>query len=86
MATNIDELLVFLIVATLQRPGKVIWSKERNIVRLMKLIVSWKSNLEAAEDRKEKSYKGLIDAREEQGWVGVGARGYVARKGKMTSK
>ena len=53
---------------------------------MLELTVPWESNLEAAEDRKEKRYQGLIEDCEEQGWaashshLGVGARGYVDRK------
>jgi ribosomal protein L15 len=60
IATDIDKLLVFPIVATLQRLDIVIWSNERKIVHLLELTVPWESNLEAAEDRKEKRYQGLL--------------------------
>ena len=55
------------IVATLQKADIVIWSNERKMVHLLKLTVPWESNLEAAENRKEKRYMRLIDDCEEQG-------------------
>ena len=86
IATDLDELLIFPIVATLQRPDIVIWNSERKVVHLLELTVPWESNLDAAEERKERRYEGLVDACEEQGWTAdhsrlvVRARGYVDRK------
>ena len=84
--TDLDKLLIFPIVATLLRPDIVIWSNERKVVHLLELTVPWESNLDVAEERKERRYEGLVSACEEQGWtadhshLGVGARGYVDRK------
>ena len=39
IASDLDELLVFSIVATLQRPDIVIWNEERKIVHLLELTV-----------------------------------------------
>jgi hypothetical protein len=64
----------------------VVWCKERKIVHLLELTCPWETNLDAAEERKEERYEGLVTACEEQGWtadhshLGVGARGYVDRK------
>ena len=86
IASDLDELLVFPIVATLQRPDIVIWNEERKIVHLLELTVPWESNMYAAEERKELRYENLLIECEEQGWsashshLGVGARGYVDRK------
>ena len=86
IATDIDQLLVFPIVATLQRPDIVIWNEERKIVHLLELTVPWESNMDDAEERKEERYEGLVDTCVEQGWtashshLGVGARGYVDKK------
>ena len=86
IATDLDELLVFPIVATSKRPDIVIWSEERKIVHLLELTVPWESNLELAEERKEARYEDLLQQCEEQGWtashshLGVGARGYVDKK------
>ena len=52
IATDLDELLVFPIVATSKRPDIVIWNEERKIVHLLELTVPWESNLELAEERK----------------------------------
>ena len=84
--TDLDKLLIFPIVPTLQRPDIVIWNKAKKVVHLLELTVPWESNLGAAEERKEARYEGLVEACEEEGWtaqhshLGVGARGYVDRK------
>ena len=61
IATDIDKLLVFPIVTTLQRPDIVIWDNERKIIHLLELTIPRDSNLEADEERKENWYQGLID-------------------------
>ena len=79
--TDLDKLLIFPIVSTLQRPDILIWNKERKVVHLLKLTVPWESNLGKAEERKEARYEGLVEACDEEGWkaqespLGVGARG-----------
>ena len=84
--TDLDKLLIFPIVPTLQRPDIVIWNEAKKVVHLLELTVPWESNLGAAEERKEARYEGLVEACEEEGWtaqhshLGVGARGYVDRK------
>ena len=84
--TDLDKMLIFPIVPTLQRPDIVIWNKEKKVVHLLELTVPWESNLGKAEERKEARYEGLVEACEEEGWtaqhshLGVGARGYVDRK------
>ena len=83
IAVDLDTLLVFPLVATTQRPDLVIWSEERKKAVIMEFTVSWEDNIEAAEDRKERRYKDLIERCEEEGWeidyfhIGVGARGFV---------
>ena len=80
---DLDTPLVFPLVATTQRPDIVIWSEERKKAIIMELTVTWEDNIKAAEDRKERRYKDLIERCEEEGWeidyfhIGVGARGFV---------
>ena len=83
--TDLDKMLIFPIVPTLQRPDIVIWNKEKKVVHLLdlELTVPWESNLGKAEERKEARYEGLVEACDEEGWtaqhshLGVGARGYA---------
>ena len=84
--TNLDKMLIFLIVPTLQRANIVILNKEKKVVHLLELTVPWESNFGKAEDRKKARYEGLVEACEEEGWTGAaqpsgrGARGYVDRR------
>ena len=54
IAIDLDEFLIFPAVSTTKRPYIVIWNEGRRIVHLLELTVPWESNLDFAEERKEK--------------------------------
>ena len=85
IAADLDDPLVFPLVATTQRPDLVLWCVEKKKAILMELTVSWEENIRAAEERKEQRYRNLIERCEEDGWdidyyhIGIGARGYIEK-------
>ena len=46
----------------------VIFSNQRKTVMLLKLIISWKENIEAAHERKIEKYKELVGECRERSW------------------
>ena len=85
IAADLDELLVFPLVASIQRPDLVMWCVEKRKAIVMELTVSWEENIRAAEERKHRRYRDLVKRCEEDGWdveyyhIGIGARGYIER-------
>ena len=85
IAADLDEPLVFPLVASTQRPDLVMWCVEKRKAILMELTISWEENIRAAEERKHQRYRDLVERCKEDGWdveyhhIGIGARGYIER-------
>ena len=65
---DLENPLVFPLIATTQRPDIVLWSPEKRKAIIMELTVSWEDNIRVAEERKEQRYKDLVERCEEDGW------------------
>ena len=70
-------------VPTSQRPDLIIWEKDLMRVHIIELTVPHEDNIEAAHERKQRRYEGLVEELEAAGWqveyfpVEVGCRGFV---------
>ena len=86
IAADLDNVLVFPLIMTTQRPDLVVWSEETKTGIVLELTVPWEQNFEDAEHRKATRYEKLIEDCRASGWqmdyhhLAVGARGYLGRK------
>ena len=76
----------FFPIPTQKKPDIVVWCAERKIVHLVELTVPHEDNIDAARDRKDKRYEGLLEELEEENWcathlsVEVGCRGFIGER------
>ena len=86
VAADLDGCRKSFIIPTSKKPDIVLWCTERKVIQLAELTVPHEDNIDAAKDRKDERYTGLLNQCEEAGWnakhfsIEVGCRGFVGHR------
>ena len=67
VAADLDGCRKSFIIPTSKQPDIVLWCTERKVIQLAELTVPHEDNIDAAKDRKDERYTGLLDQCEEAG-------------------
>ena len=86
IAADLPDCERFFPIPTQKKPDIVVWCAERKIIHLVELTVPHEDNIDAAQERKDERYKGLLEECEEENWsathlsVEVGCRGFIGER------